>query len=304
MPRDMFALIKSKGFDLTKYEPSKHWTNTEWLSALCLRESAGYFRYLGAGSTKHRRDIASRREKAESLINAPLAYGGSVSDDPPISDQTALEFFDGVGAVNKDAGYGAWLHALLNNFYDDIDDVPEFLGVTSNRLIDIEQEVELIPAWKMHSELEGRWQKELKELDQWDHSHWRHTPWKPFIKVNMLLSDHILVEAFKAWLRDARVKLNFEYPVKNIRKPDIKTWYAKRYLPILDLKFWAEVNGVKLSFEDLAELVFPNMVDAEGQEGVDVDNVRKTLFPNALQLLSPSALRSLEYLFHQTCQEE
>lgn len=288
------------GFKLDKYEDSRDWVPSNWLNALSFRGTQ-YLACLGSTSLSPQK-LESLRKLAQEIIDDPLKGREPIFDENPVSDQTVLDFFDGYEAIQRDINYAKWHDATLNNHYEDINDVPGFLGVdTSKPLFLIEKEVELIPARRMHFFLDDYYSKKASKGVPLEGSRWRPAPWKAFIKVNMLLSDQILKEAFEGWLRTARTEFNQRYPVTKLARIDLSTWYAKRYLPMLDLKFWAATNCVDLSYSFLTDKVFDGCVDATGEDaGIDETNVRKTIYPNALELLTPSSLRSLKHLCDNT----
>lgn len=97
----------------------------------------------------------------------------------------------------------------------------------------------------------------------------------------------MLIEQFKQLLPALRVsEENSQNAERVYRRPDSASWIYFGVLPYLDLKLWAQVEGVQIPNRVFADAIFP-----PGEGGEEV--VRKTTSKIADQVLTATYLQEL-----------
>nr|WP_302850354.1 DUF6387 family protein [Pseudomonas aromaticivorans] len=71
------------------------------------------------------------------------------------------------------------------------------------------------------------------------------------LAVNLQANDSVLMAAFAAWLKDARIK----HPTAKRERPAYWSWAAYGLLPYLDLLIWAKETGSQIPHHVMAEAV-------------------------------------------------
>jgi hypothetical protein len=97
-------------------------------------------------------------------------------------------------------------------------------------------------------------------------------------RVNLRLSDSLLIQQFKVCLRQSRKTANVKTR-KTVRRQSTSQWEKFRVLPYIDLVLWMRQTGSKMKKTAVADALFRN-----GEER-DAETVRKTVKPLAMSLL-------------------
>lgn len=103
------------------------------------------------------------------------------------------------------------------------------------------------------------------------------------IKVNLLLPENLLIEQFKAMLK------NKKRSMKKVQNPEFDKWIKFGVLPYLDLKIWERESCKSITNRIMADAIFP-----PGEGGEEV--VRKTTSKLADELLTRKHLETLAAL--------
>ncbi|NKQ11985.1 DUF6387 family protein [Pseudomonas sp. SST3] len=72
------------------------------------------------------------------------------------------------------------------------------------------------------------------------------------LSVNLLANDSVLMDAFNAWLKDARSQQD---AVSKRELPAYKSWASYGLLPYLDLFIWMELTENRISYQLMSEAV-------------------------------------------------
>lgn len=103
------------------------------------------------------------------------------------------------------------------------------------------------------------------------------------LKVNLLLPENLLVEQFKAMLK------NKKRSIRKVQSPEFDKWIKFGVLPYLDLKIWERESGKSITNRVMADAIF-----TPGEGGEEV--VRKTTAKLADELLTIKHLETLAAL--------
>ncbi|WP_322019312.1 DUF6387 family protein [Paraburkholderia tropica] len=108
------------------------------------------------------------------------------------------------------------------------------------------------------------------------------------VNVDLFASDDKLVDDFKAWLRVTRRALNIPSIQRRFTRADFDRWQQNKVLAFLDLSFWADINGLRLTNQILGVALFP-----EEYTIALADRIRKVVAPLALAASSPVYIEAL-----------
>lgn len=108
------------------------------------------------------------------------------------------------------------------------------------------------------------------------------------VNVDLFASDDKLVDDFKAWLRVTRRALNVPSIQRRFTRADFDRWQQNKVLAYLDLSFWADINGLRLTNQTLGVALFP-----EEYNIALADRIRKVVAPLALAASSPVYIEAL-----------
>jgi hypothetical protein len=101
--------------------------------------------------------------------------------------------------------------------------------------------------------------------------------------------DDLLVEEFLRFIKQRRKQLGIKNLKKIPSKAELGRWYVNRVLCYFDLNWWAEINGINLTNEQIGTLLFPNEYDVSL-----ADRVRKVVKPMAKEVFTSTTIRSLK----------
>lgn len=107
------------------------------------------------------------------------------------------------------------------------------------------------------------------------------------ISVDMSAPDDILLADFKNWLVEMRKLEHHRAARRSFTRADFQKWSRNAYVPLLVLDKWKRLTGSRLTQGDICDAAFPS-----GQR-VEVDDLRKTLLPNALAWASTETVEAL-----------
>jgi hypothetical protein len=85
------------------------------------------------------------------------------------------------------------------------------------------------------------------------------------LTVNLHASDKQLLDDFKSWLRQTRIRLDHRTKEDMFTDVDFNNWCKYAILPYYDLTLWAKMNNVEFTNAILGEVLFPDA----GIEGFD-----------------------------------
>lgn len=263
-----------KEFCLSSYDACKDWDAMKWYKALNIR--ALMWRTL-----KESRGVKEKEScqlEALALLKDPLVQNNILHHPviAPIIDQTVEDFFEGVSLIRSNHEYCLWYQQA--RMADEGIDFDELFGAETDegllwRLLNHRFQ----PAWKMHRDITP---KPLSTYDRF------------LISVDLRAPDEILEQQFNDWVKNTRDKLNIQGVRKLFNKKDFEEWHSKRYLPLLDLGFWAETIKRRIPYSMLLEKLF------EFDEEKNADQIRETDEGNAYSLITDehiSALKSQAY---------
>lgn len=281
-------------FRLEKYDVCSTWGVEEWCQALTDRAHSRQFLSLQTG------DLAETTESGTGYIDplrdVALGYLADpsphiVDDDPVyppdwqrlIRDLTGSDLYYGLFRVGK-PGYEESAELAKK--------VARLTGLSDARGSEQRQiELEAILAMR-----------KLDEMPAWQiHRHANSLEDKFWIEVELGSSDDELVKQFKRWLKQTRKDAGLLKKMqKRFRGSDFADWHSKRLLPYLDLTLWARAHGGSLSSTVLGSALFPNEPMRGGKMRTVEPMIRRTVAPQAEQLLSWQVRNAL----HMQTQEQ
>jgi len=110
------------------------------------------------------------------------------------------------------------------------------------------------------------------------------------INVDLNAPDKLLVDEFKKWLHLTRDDLGIKPPKTSAyTQQDYDAWYSKKLIPYLLLYTWHQTLNIKVAFHEYGKILFPDEFNVDLSE-----KIRKTIHPQALDLLSTATIYSLE----------
>lgn len=108
-----------------------------------------------------------------------------------------------------------------------------------------------------------------------------------FVAIDLSAHDKILVEYFSRWLSHTRTLTGIQPTGKYVEEKEFQTWIKQRLLPAIDLYYWLQLNEVKFTQEQVAELIFGDNPDINHMTQL------RTAQKNALKLLDRKLLTAL-----------
>ncbi|MGH8036508.1 MAG: DUF6387 family protein [Stenotrophomonas sp.] len=107
------------------------------------------------------------------------------------------------------------------------------------------------------------------------------------ISVDMSAPDDIIVEDFRSWLAEMRKLEHHRAARRRFTATDYQKWVRNGYVPLLVLDKWKRLTGARFTYPDFCDAAFPQGLR------VEVDDLRKTLFPNARAWASSETIEAL-----------
>lgn len=106
--------------------------------------------------------------------------------------------------------------------------------------------------------------------------------------INLNASEEQLMADFKKWITHSKRQLQLQPIKRNYTAKDFQGWHEKRLLPYIDLIIDAKYQNKPLTNYQAGCLIFPDEMNKDISE-----TVRKTIRPQALELLTEEALHIL-----------
>ncbi len=115
------------------------------------------------------------------------------------------------------------------------------------------------------------------------------------VTVDLSVPDATIRQDFDRWLAAMR-QLDSSYAAKRpFTKADYQRWVQSGYVPLLMLDGWRRMTGERITYGDMCDAAFPL-----GRR-IEVDDVRKTLLPNAR---SWASIENIDALAVQAANED
>jgi len=115
------------------------------------------------------------------------------------------------------------------------------------------------------------------------------------VTIDLSVPDATIRQDFDKWLAAMR-QLDSDYAAKRpFTSADYQRWVQGGYVPLLMLDGWRRATGARITYGDMCDAAFPM-----GRR-VEVDDVRKTLLPNAR---SWASMENIEALAVQAANED
>lgn len=80
---------------------------------------------------------------------------------------------------------------------------------------------------------------------------------KIYLSVDVTCSDDLLIDKFKSMLSKYRSSQNFNPRNSPYNESSFKKWHDLAILPYLDLKLWADANGVSIENKVFSNAIYP-----------------------------------------------
>lgn len=119
---------------------------------------------------------------------------------------------------------------------------------------------------------------DLKDLPDNEINNYFNLFYKALVKVDLNVSDDLLIDEFKQWLADKRTEEEINQS-KRLSDNDFKKIANYNIIPYIDLILWRDITGNKLTNKQIANLLFPD--DPNIQE----ETIRKRVKELAEKLL-------------------
>jgi hypothetical protein len=109
-------------------------------------------------------------------------------------------------------------------------------------------------------------EKQGEEQEPYGFDVWRS---RDFVEIDLSVPDKILIQQFNDYLRHVRKKYPYIKKAPKFKYPEYQKWIDYGVLPYLDLKLWANEEGVSIPYRVMTDAIFSN-----GDKGEEM--VRKT----------------------------
>lgn len=113
-----------------------------------------------------------------------------------------------------------------------------------------------------------------------------------YARVDLDASDEQIKKDFVIWLDRERDRRSKPAPKKNFNQVDFDSWHEGAILPYLDLMFWAELEGVKITQYTIVQAIYSDAYGADSD--VDPLGRLKTTKKKAEYLMEYKAMKLLE----------
>lgn len=107
------------------------------------------------------------------------------------------------------------------------------------------------------------------------------------VAIDLSVPDATIREDFDKWLSAMRQLDSHRAAKRPFSRSDYVRWVQNGYVPLLVLDHWRRLTGDKITYGDMCDAAFP-----PGRR-VEVDDVRKTLLPNARAWASKENIEAL-----------
>lgn len=231
------------------YDQCRQWGLREWTIALLNRYKLRKYHQFCISPQSYRLpadQLVNLEDKVRSLFLHPMGEESDVSsylaDRPPVRDQSVAEYFFAVDDW-EDPEYAEWVDRVKLWSTFGLDTKVEIDGVIDPILTD-EVHSKIIkldetPAWQLR-------QSYAIECEGF------------FVAVDLKASDESLKRSFATWLSRARVATGVQAVGKVFSDEEAHVWVNQYYLPYLDLTFWSELEGRRISDEVMPDVLYPS----------------------------------------------
>ena len=113
------------------------------------------------------------------------------------------------------------------------------------------------------------------------------------ISVDLLVPDEQILKDFIKLIKDVRKVLNCYSKKKNFTQTDMLKWHDIRLLPFIDLTIISLIEGKKINYSQMAELIYPD----KNQRDLNLElaeSIRRTTKPKAIELLQRKTILIME----------
>lgn len=298
-------------FDITKYECANTLSLSEWYQQIGLRRSANYLIGVYKGTRSERSgEIGEHplfRRPTEKLCRESLARligQGVVGDLSPYESHVRFSFdptytmtvrplsCDSVCAMASHLGHIEEIHSNLDSLEKAKEEV--WQGLSGDQLT----EAQLVELGRNVREASDRSEDAKAKAapvlanpyDRFMSETGKKSPTGFFhIAVHLLATNEQIVSDFQRWLRETRQAYGVPAPKKNFSKSVLHRWVEHRLLPYLDLHLLHTFLGDEFPAVKAADMIFPDMRGTVGE-----DKIRKTVKPQALELISDEMMLALQ----------
>lgn len=298
-------------FDITKYERANKLSLSEWYQQIGLRRSTNYLIGIYKGTRSERSgEIGERplfgrptenlcRESLSRLIGqgiveelSPYERHVRFSFDPTYTMTVRPVSCDSVCAMASHLGHIEELHNHLDSLDTAKEEVWQGVSVdqlTASQLVELGRNVREASdrfedakskAAPMLAEPYDRFMSEIGKKSPTGFFH---------VAVHLLATNEQIMSDFQRWLEETRQAYGVPAPKKNFSKSVLHRWVEHRLLPYLDLHLLHAFLGNDLPAVKAADMVFPDMRGTVGE-----DKIRKTVKPQALELISDEMMLALQ----------
>ena len=243
-------------FDLSKYEPVKHFTLDDWFIQLSRRigfktcyddqepEIMFLFEYEGLYGP---RDVITESDFEEREISETLDDDLQKIQDNPTN--------------------------LYSGFFDNGNRcIFTFGAVRLTEPNDIPKEV-----WKYTNDSEA-FSKPINMEGT--------TNKNALFSIELNAPESVLIEQFRTLIREQKKQLS-AYRKKSFTDADIASWYSLNILPCIDLLIYQNSKGIKIKQGMLDKMLFP--------DGDVTDKVRRTVLPKINEVFTPQSILAMEF---------
>lgn len=259
----MKLMSKSEAFKVYSpeiYAPCRNWGIKEWAIALANRYRLRKFHRFCISPQSYRlpaHQLIDLKDQAKRLFQYPMGEESAVSDyladHPPIRDQSVADYFLAIDDW-EDPKYADWACRVRLSGAFGLDSEIEVAGSTDAELTN-----------EVHSDLAKLVETPAWQLRQ-DHAIENEGF---FIAVDLKASDESLKRAFSTWLARVRASSGVQAVGKRVYKRRGPYLLSQCYLPYLDLTFWSQLEGRRISDEVMLDVLYPSRFRP------DIEKIRK-----------------------------
>ncbi|KOO80414.1 DUF6387 family protein [Stenotrophomonas pavanii] len=107
------------------------------------------------------------------------------------------------------------------------------------------------------------------------------------VAIDLSVPDATIRQDFDKWLAAMRQLDSHRAAKRPFSRADYSRWIQSGYVPLLVLDHWRRLTGEKITYGDMCDAAFP------AGRRVEVDDIRKTLLPNARAWASKENIEAL-----------
>lgn len=258
-----------KSFDLRKYEACAEFGASGWYHNLMMRALR-----RNTAATHREAYLDELKRGADHFLENPMVPASDLQEGDgysknvfrsQIRDQTAYELVSGRWILDT---YGDRQPSYQEAFATMDREV--FGDTKYDEAAEKAYDALDVPAWKMMNDL---------GVDQ---------SGEVVVNVDLFASEDKLIDDFRIWLRATRAAMNVPSLQRRFARSDFDRWHQNRILAYLDLSFWADIHGYRLTNQILGVALFPDEYNVSLAE-----RIRKVVAPMSLAASSHAYLDAL-----------